>query len=503
MSEQPFVSVITLNYNGRDFIKDCLDSVLRSDYPAFEIIILDNASTDNSYELLKKDYGQNPLVKIIRSDNQLYFAGGNNFAERQARGKRLVFLNSDVVVEKNWLKELVNFSEGNPKWLVQPKILFHDRKNVIDNVGGRYVFPGFGFGIGRGQKDIGQYEKPARIDFANGTCFLIDKNFFEKLGGFDNWYRFHYEDVDLNLRAKKQGGESWFCPQSIIFHRGSLTIKKEVKKDELLFQVRKNCLRTIFKNFKGWERMARILTLLSFWFALALRDLLKSERRKAFLTWKSLWAVLNREHNLLIERVRFGELKKEVGDNHFSLLDLGCGEGTFLDIAKEAGNSALGVDSLSSSRSDVIVSSIENLSLEQKFDAVTLFHVLEHSPNPQRTLAIAGSFLKENGVLAIEIPLVGNLTEKFLAKDYFAYQDSSHCQFFSQREFNRLLESAGFKRERKGLTLLIFPLTVLTTAFRQNFLKGLLAIIIFPLLKLLTILGFNEEVIRVYCKKYG
>jgi len=199
----PFVSIIILNYNGKSFINDCLLSVLKSVYPNFEIIVLDNASTDGSWEYLKEKYGNNKKVRLIRSKKQLYFTGGNNFAAKKAKGEKLIFLNSDTIVDKNWLKELIAFAKNQPKSLVQPKILKADCPEIIDNAGGCYTFWGMGFGIGHGEKDQGQYNKTRQVDFVNGTCLLIDKKFFEKLGGFDESFKFFYEDVDLCLRAKK------------------------------------------------------------------------------------------------------------------------------------------------------------------------------------------------------------------------------------------------------------------------------------------------------------
>jgi len=101
MSKWPFVSVIVVNFNGKEFIGECLDSVLKSDYPNFEIVLIDNASTDSSYQYLKKNYGKKKKIKIIRSNKQLYFTGGSNLGAKNARGEKLIFLNSDTVVDKN------------------------------------------------------------------------------------------------------------------------------------------------------------------------------------------------------------------------------------------------------------------------------------------------------------------------------------------------------------------------------------------------------------------
>lgn len=256
----PFVSVLIVNYNGKEFITECLDSVLQTDYPKFEIVLVDNGSTDKSCEYISNKYKQelkSKKIRLIKSDKNLYFTGGSNLAAKQAKGEWLIFLNNDTVVEGSWIKELVN-AANNPKYLIQPKILFYAKKNTIDNVGGRYIFPGFGFGIGRGEKDKGQYDQTRVIDFANGTCFMIDIDFFWQLGGFDENYQFFYEDVDLNLRAKKSGGKAFCCGKSVIYHRVSQTFKKFISEEEMIFYARKNRLRTVIKNFNGFNKWTRV-----------------------------------------------------------------------------------------------------------------------------------------------------------------------------------------------------------------------------------------------------
>lgn len=284
------VSVIIVNYNGEKFIKECVDSVLNSDYSSFEIVVVENASTDGSYELLKKNYENNEKVKITRSDQQLYFTGGGNLGASHASGEKLVFLNSDTIVDKKWLRELILFTGEHQKYLVQPKIIFYWQKDTIDNAGGKYAFPGFGFGVGHGEKDTGQYDQNTRTDYANGTVFMIGRKFFGELGGFDEWYKLHYEDVDLNLRAKKQGGESWYCYKSIVYHKGSLTLKSTTPSEILLFYINKNRLRTVIKNFTGWERFLRVSTLMVAYLALAIRDFISFRPKRMSLTVKSTLA---------------------------------------------------------------------------------------------------------------------------------------------------------------------------------------------------------------------
>jgi len=207
----------------------------------------------------------------------------------------------------------------------------------------------------------------------------------------------------------------------------------------------------------------------------------------------------------LIDFFRFWELKRVVRKRGFTLLDLGCGEGNFVRLARKMGIKAVGVDQNLSpnfrTREVFIKSTIEKLHLNKKFDVIILFHVLEHLVNPKKGLLKAKSFLKKDGVLVIEVPLVDNPTARFLGKDYFAYKDKTHRHFFSKKEIINLVNESGLKIKRKGLTFLEFPLTVLTTSFKKNFLKGLGGLIFFLPLKILSLLGINDQIIRLYCQK--
>ena len=281
------ISIIILNYNGKELSKECIDSVLWSDYPNFEIVVIDNASVGNDYQLLKDIYRGNEKVRIFKSDKQLYFTGGCNLGAKKSRGENLIFLNNDTIVDKHWIQELIAFTHNKEKYLVQPKILSYWQKNIIDNVGGKYVFPGIGLGAGHGKKDTNQYNKNKCIDYASGTCFMVNKDFFEELNSFDKWYKYHYEDVDLSLRAKKQGGKSWYCCKSIIYHKGSITFKKNVSNKNLIYHIRKNRIRTIIKNFNGWEKYIRIACLLLIYIVLSIKELLSLKPAISFLTIKA------------------------------------------------------------------------------------------------------------------------------------------------------------------------------------------------------------------------
>lgn len=287
INKLPSISLIVLNYNGRKITEQCIESLLKTNYPYFEIIVIDNGSTDDSFAYLKSKYKQRKTVIVARTKENLYWAGGCDYGVQYTKGDFLFFLNNDVTVDKNWLNEMVDFMGNRKNLIIQPKVLNFYEKSVIDNVGGRYVYPGFGFGIARGEADRGQYDRNVPRDYIHGML-LIHKKYYQELGGFDPWYRYHYEDVDLCLRAKRWGGEAWYCYKSIIYHMQSLTFKTKKFPYQLSYHVRKNRLRTIIKNFTGVDKWMRISVLLAINCGFIVLDLVKGSGKKKYNTLRSI-----------------------------------------------------------------------------------------------------------------------------------------------------------------------------------------------------------------------
>ncbi|QQS43492.1 glycosyltransferase family 2 protein [Candidatus Roizmanbacteria bacterium] len=256
MSEKfPRITVIILHYNEFALTKKCIQSVVKTRYPHFDILVVDNASTNDSSDKLK-EYCTNKQISYIRSEKNLFYTGGFNLGAKHAKGEYIIFLNNDTEVDPDWISELIQCCEGNNKVFIQPQILFSDKRTVVDNRGGKYRWWGSGYGIGRNKPMMRVTSKT--VDYTVGTACMIKRSFFLKLGGFDEWYRGYYEDVDLSLRVKRNGGTCMVCYSSLVYHKGSSTYKKHVLKSDHLFDIRKNRLRTVLKNFSGIERILRI-----------------------------------------------------------------------------------------------------------------------------------------------------------------------------------------------------------------------------------------------------
>lgn len=245
-------SIIIVSWNALHHLKRFLPSVVLSQYPDFEIIIADNASTDGSGEWVQKQF---PNVRIVRLDKNYGYCGGNNRASAHANGDILVFLNNDVEVEPDWLVALDKCFENNPKLVVvQPKIRSYTDKSSFEYAGaaGGYI-DAFGYPFCRGrvmdtvEKDYGQYEKEDSIFWASGAAFAIRKNIFEKMNGFDDDFEFHMEEIDLCWRIQNQDYLIGYCPQSVVYHLGGGSLAMGSSR-KVYYNFRNNLI-MLYKNF--------------------------------------------------------------------------------------------------------------------------------------------------------------------------------------------------------------------------------------------------------------
>lgn len=225
----PLVSVIILNYNGGRVVEKCLNSVLRTNFKNFEVILVDNNSSPEEINKLKRKYFRKTTV--IRTGVNLGYAGGNNLGAANAKGKYLVFLNNDTLVDPNWLAGPIKKMETDPKIaFLQPKIKWILHRNFFEYCGGGGGYLDFfGFPCTRGrifgaiEEDVGQYEDERNIFWASGAVLFCLRETFEKLGGFDSYFFAQAEDEDINFRALRAGYRNIYYPGSLVYHLGSFT----------------------------------------------------------------------------------------------------------------------------------------------------------------------------------------------------------------------------------------------------------------------------------------
>lgn len=258
MSSTPYISVIIVSWNALDTVKKCLPSVVETDHTSFEIIFVDNASSDDSVQWVQSEY---PAVRIVRHPENWAFCRGNNEAVPHAKGEVLVFLNNDVEVPKNWLKPISDQFQLDPMiGAAQPKIMQFDRRDWFEYAGAAGGFidrDGFPFARGRLfgtlEQDFGQYDQNPDIFWASGTCLAIRKQLFTDLGGFETSFFMHMEEIDLCWRIKALGYRIVLIPTSRVFHIGGASLAAQSPQKHFLNF--RNNLVMLYRNLppKEWE----------------------------------------------------------------------------------------------------------------------------------------------------------------------------------------------------------------------------------------------------------
>ncbi len=263
MDQQPYVSIILVNYNGEKFLTDCLKSLETIDYPRdrYEVILVDNASKDNSVKLIKEDF---PWVELIVSDRDTGYSEGNNIGVKNATGSYLVFLNTDTVVEKSWLNELVRKIESDKTiGACSSQVLYLDNKNLINTIGGFWSMLGIPGSMGEKPKD--SFKDGVSTFSPTGCSMIIRSDVYKEIGGFDNDYFLYCEDADLGWRLWNRKLKIVLVSSSIVYHKGSASLKALGKKTfsewYYLYSAR-NRFTTIMKN----ARMSDLLWMVPLYF---------------------------------------------------------------------------------------------------------------------------------------------------------------------------------------------------------------------------------------------
>ena len=247
------VAVVILNYNGKSYLEEFLPSVIEYSKEA-SIYVVDNCSTDDSVSFLKSTY---PDLLLIENESNGGFAKGYNDGLAKIKADYYVLLNSDVEVTQNWLQPCIELLNNNPSIAAcQPKILAQKAKSKFEHAGaaGGYLDKNF-YPFCRGrifsevETDEGQYNEDCEVFWATGACLFIRAELYHKLGGLDEDFFAHMEEIDLCWRLKKQGHQIYYCGASTVYHVGGGTLDyMNPKKTYLNFR---NSLFMIYKNYEG------------------------------------------------------------------------------------------------------------------------------------------------------------------------------------------------------------------------------------------------------------
>lgn len=229
MTRKPKVAVITLNWNGERWLGDCLSSVLAMDYPNFELVVVDNGSTDRSVELIRENY---PQVSIVEMSSNLGYARGFNAGLEYAAAhgaEYFLIMNNDTVIDKTALSALMAIAQSQPKaGFITGKIYYFDHPDILQTVGKKEDHVRWnGDHIGIGEKDIGQYETVEERIFLDDVMTLVSRKMYDILGSYNPQFFLQCEEFDWQARAKKKGWRFYYTPKAKLWHRVSMSMGGE------------------------------------------------------------------------------------------------------------------------------------------------------------------------------------------------------------------------------------------------------------------------------------
>lgn len=254
------ISIITVNYNGVKDTCELIDTITSSKLRQ-EVIVVDNASRENEAEVIRQKY---PQVKVIRSEENLGFAGGNNLGVKEARGEFLFFVNNDTVFKNYNPEALVERLRSDDKiGAVCPKIRFAWGTNPIQ-------FAGYtplskvtvrNQAIGFGEEDKGQYDTPHPTPYAHGAAMMVKREAIDKAGMMPENYFLYYEELDWSMMIRRAGYDIWYDPACTIYHKES----QSTGQDSPLrtFYITRNRLTLVKRNYQAPAKYAAYAYLLA------------------------------------------------------------------------------------------------------------------------------------------------------------------------------------------------------------------------------------------------
>lgn len=250
---QPLISIVIPNWNGAHHLPTCLDSLRRQTYSHIEVILVDNASTDGSLDLLARDY---PEVRAMVLSKNRGFTGACNTGIRAARGAFIALLNNDTEVDARWAEAVVDVFARRPEaGSVASKMLLFDRRDALHTAGDFYRLDGIPGNRGAWQKDEGQFDREEYVFSACGGSAVYRRAMLDQVGQLDEDFYFSCEDVDLGWRAQLAGWGCVYTPSAVVYHKlkatGGGPIASYYDGRNFLFLIAKNYPASLWRTYRG------------------------------------------------------------------------------------------------------------------------------------------------------------------------------------------------------------------------------------------------------------
>jgi GT2 family glycosyltransferase len=255
MSFRPLLSIIIPHYNAKAFLGPCLEALERQSYSCFEVILVDNGSSDGSVELTRHSY---PKVKIVELGQNLGLTGAINRGVAQASGEIVVALNNDTEVAPGWAQALVDALQAYPDaGIVASKMLLFNQRDKLHSAGDGFGTDGIPINRGVWQQDTGQYDSDRYIFGGCGGAVAYRRDMLVDIGLFDEELFMYLEDVDLNWRAQLAGYRAVFAPRAVVYHHlsasGGGVVASYYTGRNTIFVLAKDLPGAIFRRY--WRRI--------------------------------------------------------------------------------------------------------------------------------------------------------------------------------------------------------------------------------------------------------
>jgi len=244
----PAVSVIVLNWNGARYLERCLEAIAAQTFQDYEVIVLDNASTDGSQKQVAQRW---PAFSLVEFERNLGFALGNNQGARLARGQWIAILNNDAFPETGWLANLVGAAQTHPEYnFFSSRLVNAEDREIVQGTGDVYHVSGFAWPRDQQRPVQNAHLAEEEIFSPCAAAAMYDRQAFLAVGGFDEQFVSHFEDVDLGFRLRLSGHRCLYVPNAIVAHVGSASYGQE--SDRTVYQVQRNVVWCYFANMPGW-----------------------------------------------------------------------------------------------------------------------------------------------------------------------------------------------------------------------------------------------------------
>ncbi|MFA6073842.1 MAG: glycosyltransferase family 2 protein [Candidatus Woesearchaeota archaeon] len=303
MKKKPQVSVIIVNWNGGEVFKNCLDSLKKIEYSNWELIVVDNGSTDGTQK-----YAQ------IKNKTNLGFALANNQGVKLAKGKYVLLLNNDTLISKDLPTVLVSKMENDSTiGIIQPKILMMDKLGYLDNAGSFFTKIGFLEHWGFGQKDSKKFSKETEVFSAKGACLLIRHEIIKKIGLFDDDFVSYFEESDFCWRTWLNGWRVIFYPETKIYHKVGFTIQR-LDVGEINYHYYKNRISSLIKNLGTLNLIMIVPIHLLISIGIAMAFLFRNKPSNSILILKAIyWNITNIQK--ILKKRKIIQSSRKVFDN--------------------------------------------------------------------------------------------------------------------------------------------------------------------------------------------